>query len=152
MRAKQVRSDITCFCVGVEDTNMLVINPASRMNDKTHKARILIKRTKYIIRKQKMTDMKIEFMSQIWTIRDAKPEELVDCLGLCDPRTNTIVIDPDLIRPVWLATLAHELIHVIEMTLNQCLTEGQVDTLAIGLIHLLKKNPGIIQLFNEEPR
>jgi hypothetical protein len=97
--------------------------------------------------------MQIEFMSQIWTIRDAVLEELPeDTLGICDPKTNTIIIDPNLIKPVWLATLAHELIHVIEMTLNQCLTEGQVDTLAIGLMHLLKKNPEIIQLFNQEQK
>jgi hypothetical protein len=96
-----------------------------------------------------MMDMKIEFMSQIWTIRDAEPDELIDCYGLCDPRTMTIVIDASLPLHVWQQTLAHELIHVIEMTLNQCLTESQVDTMAIGLIHLLKKNPAIIKLFQE---
>jgi hypothetical protein len=94
--------------------------------------------------------MQIEFMSQTWSIRDAEPEELPeDTLGMCDPRTNTIIIDKTLIRPVWLATLAHELIHIIEMTLNQCLTEEQVDTLSIGLMHLLKKNPQILELYND---
>ena len=93
--------------------------------------------------------MQIEFMSQTWTIKNAEPRQLVDALGECDPRTNTIIIDPDLPRPVWLATLAHELIHIIEITLNQCLTEQQTDTIAIGLVHLLKANPELIQLFND---
>jgi hypothetical protein len=94
--------------------------------------------------------MQIEFMSQTWTIKNAEPRELGTDLGQCDPRTNTIIIDPDLPRPVWLATLAHELIHVIEITLNQCLTEQQTDTIAIGLVHLLKANPEIVKLFVED--
>lgn len=93
--------------------------------------------------------MQIEFMSQTWTIKNAEPRQLVDALGECDPRTNTIIIDPDLPRPVWLATLAHELIHIIEITLNQCLTEQQTDTIATGLVHLLRANPELIQLFND---
>jgi hypothetical protein len=94
--------------------------------------------------------MQIEFMSQSWTIRDALPKELIGDLGQCDPTTNTIIIDSTLPRPVWLATLAHELIHVIEITLNQCLTEQQTDTIAIGLVHLLKTNPEIITLFADK--
>jgi hypothetical protein len=94
--------------------------------------------------------MQIEFMSQTWTIRNSEPKELGSDLGQCDPTTNTIIIDSTLPRPVWLATLSHELIHVIEITLNQCLTEQQVDTIAIGLVHLLKANPEIIKLFMDE--
>lgn len=94
--------------------------------------------------------MQIEFMSQTWTIRDSMPKELGTDLGQCDPTTNTIIIDSALPRPVWLATLAHELIHVIEITLNQCLTEQQTDTIAIGLVHLLKTNPDIIKLFSDD--
>lgn len=94
--------------------------------------------------------MQIEFMSQTWTIRNAEPKELNTDLGQCDPTTNTIIIDGDLSRSVWLATLAHELIHVIEITLNQCLTEQQTDTIAIGLVHLLKTNPEIIMLFADD--
>ena len=99
-----------------------------------------------------MKDMQIEFMSQPWTIRNAIDNEIGEDLGQCDPRTNTIIIDSNLPRPIWLATLAHELIHVIEMTLNQCLTEGQVDTIAIGLIHLLKKNPEILDLYKDNDK
>jgi hypothetical protein len=88
-------------------------------------------------------------MSQPWTIRDSKANELPeDTLGLCDPKTNTIIVDPDLPVHVWQQTLAHELCHLIEMTLNQCLTEQQVDTLATGLIHLLKENPQLITLYH----
>ncbi len=96
-----------------------------------------------------MKDMQITFMSQNWQIRDSKPDELPeDTLGLCDPQTNTIIVDPDLSKSVWQQTLGHELCHLIEMTLNQCLTEHQVDTLATGLIHLLKENPQILQLYH----
>lgn len=94
--------------------------------------------------------MQIEFMSQTWTIRDAEPKELGTDLGQCDPTTNTIAIDSTLPRPVWLATLAHELVHLIEITLNQCLTEQQVDTIATGIVHLLTANPEIIKLYTEE--
>lgn len=94
--------------------------------------------------------MLIEFMSQPWTIRNAEPKELGTDLGQCDPTTNTIIIDGTLPKPVWLATLAHELLHVVEITLNQCLTEQQVDTLAMGLVHLLRANPEIVKMFSEE--
>jgi len=96
-----------------------------------------------------MKDMQIKFMSQTWQIRDSQPNELPeDTLGLCDPKTNTIIVDPDLPPHVWQQTLGHELCHLIEMTLNQCLTEQQVDTLATGLIHLLKENPEILTLYH----
>lgn len=98
-----------------------------------------------------MQDIKIKFMSQNWQIRDSQINELPeDTLGLCDPKTNTITLDPDLPLHVWQQTLGHELVHLIEMTLNLCLTEQQVDTLSTGIIHLLKENPDLIQLFTEE--
>jgi hypothetical protein len=91
--------------------------------------------------------MQIKFMSQQWQIRDSNPGELPeDTMGLCDPRTNTIIIDRDLPKDVWQQTLAHELVHLIEITLNQCLTEQQVDTIATGLVHLLKENPQLLTL------
>ena len=89
----------------------------------------------------------IEFMSQLWEIRAAKPKELVDCVGLCDPKTNTILLDPELTNDVLLQTLTHELIHTLEMTLNQCLTEQQVDVMAAGILHLLRTNPELLALY-----
>jgi len=94
-----------------------------------------------------MTDMEIEFMSQLWTIRAAKPRELGDALGLCDPTTNTIIVDPDLPSSVMLQTLTHEWIHLIEMTMNLCLTEQQVDAMAAGVLHLLATNPELHALY-----
>jgi hypothetical protein len=90
----------------------------------------------------------IYFMSQLWEIRAARPKELVDCLGQCDPRTNTILLDPDLPTDVLLQTLTHELIHTLEMTLNQCLTEQQVDVMAAGIVHLLRTNPELLALYH----
>jgi len=96
-------------------------------------------------------DLQIKFMSQNWQIRDSKTDELPeDTLGLCDPKTNTITVDPDLPLDVWQQTLGHELVHLIEMTLNLSLTEQQVDTLATGLIHLLKENPRLLGLYHTE--
>lgn len=89
----------------------------------------------------------IEFMSQTWSIRYAEPRELTECVGQCDPRTNTILLDPSLPESVLLQTLTHELMHLLEMTLNQCLTEQQVDTMASGLVHLLKANPMLWELY-----
>jgi hypothetical protein len=96
-------------------------------------------------------DLQITFMSQNWQIRDSQANELPeDTLGLCDPKTNTITVDPNLPLHVWQQTLGHELVHLIEMTLNLSLTEQQVDTLATGLIHLLKENPCLLGLYHNE--
>ena len=92
----------------------------------------------------------IEFMSQTWQIRSAKHKELIDCLGLCDPQTNTIILDPGLPDSVMTQTLMHELVHLIEITLNQCLTEGQVDTMATGIVHLFRANPSLLRLIEEQ--
>ena len=92
----------------------------------------------------------IYFMSQLWQIRAAKSKELIDCLGQCDPRTNTILLDPDLPTDVMLQTLTHELMHLLEMTLNQCLTEQQVDVMAAGIVHILRTNPELLELYNQD--
>ena len=95
--------------------------------------------------------MQIEFMSQQWTIRDAEPRELAeDTLGLCDPKTNTIIIDPELSGSVRLQTVFHEIFHIWEITLNQCLSEGQVDVLATAMLHCLKENPELLRLIEEQ--
>ena len=92
----------------------------------------------------------IYFMSQLWQIRAAGPKELVDCFGLCDPKTNTILLDPDLPSDVMLQTLTHELLHTLEITLNQCLTEQQVDVMAAGILHLLRTNPELLALYHND--
>jgi hypothetical protein len=95
--------------------------------------------------------MQIKFMSQTWSIRDAVPDELPeDTLGLCDPKTNTIIVDPDLPCDVWQQTLGHELVHLLEITLNLCLTEQQVDTMSTAIIHLLKENPSLLALYHTQ--
>ena len=88
-------------------------------------------------------------MSQTWTIRDAEPRELTDCLGLCDPKTNTIIIDPELTGSPRLATIFHEIVHIWEMTMHQCLTEQQVDTMATAMLHCLRENPVLIRMIEE---
>jgi hypothetical protein len=94
--------------------------------------------------------MQIEFMSQAWTIRDAEARELpLDTLGLCDPKTNTIIIDPELQGWPRLQTIFHEIFHVWEMTMNQCLTEQQVDTMASAMLHCLRENPELIKMIED---
>jgi hypothetical protein len=97
-----------------------------------------------------MIPPRFTFMSQQWMIRPAGPKELVDCLGQCDPGTNTIILDANLPSDVMLQTLTHELFHCMEMTLNQCLTEQQVDTMSAGLLHLFRSNPNLLALYHTE--
>jgi hypothetical protein len=92
----------------------------------------------------------IEFMSQKWSIRTARYKELDNCLGQCDPTTNTIIIDPDLPDDVMLQTLFHEIIHSWEITLCQNLTEQQVDVLSTAMIHCFKQNPELLLLLSQE--
>ena len=94
----------------------------------------------------------IYFMSQLWQIRAAEPRQLIDCVGQCDPKTNTILLDPELKDDVLLQTLTHELLHTLEITLNQCLTEQQVDVMAAGILHLLKTNPELLALYHSDVR
>jgi len=89
-------------------------------------------------------------MSQLWQIRAAEPRQLIDCVGQCDPKTNTILLDPELKDDVLLQTLTHELLHTLEITLNQCLTEQQVDVMAAGILHLLKTNPELLALYHSD--
>lgn len=86
-------------------------------------------------------------MSQDWFIRAAEPRELNNDLGSCDPTTNTILLDPQLPASVMLQTLTHELVHLIEITLNQCLTEQQTDVIASGLVHMFKENQDLLKLY-----
>jgi len=92
----------------------------------------------------------IEFMSQQWQIRAATPRELNMDLGQCDPINNTIILDPSLPQSVLLSTLSHELVHLIEITMNLCLTEQQTDCLGAGLLHLFKSNPDLHKLYGNE--
>lgn len=93
-----------------------------------------------------MIPKQITFMNQTWTIRSAQNKELDNCIGHCDPEKNEILLDPTLTKDVLLATLFHELIHLIEITLHQHLTESQVDVMATGIVHLLKSNPQLTAL------
>ena len=88
--------------------------------------------------------MQINFMSQTWRVRDSEPRELTDCVGLCDPKNNEIILDLDLKADVRCQTLLHEITHVIEMTMNLNLTEHQTDCLAAGWLHLLRANPELL--------
>jgi len=90
---------------------------------------------------------KIKFMSQDWFIRAADPREVNTDLGSCDPTTNTILLDPHLPPSVMLQTLTHELVHLIEMTLSQCLTEQQTDVIASCIVHLFRENQDLLQLY-----
>jgi hypothetical protein len=90
-----------------------------------------------------------KFMSQTWHVKAAEPGELIDCLGQCDPRTNTILVDPNLPTDVLLQTFFHEMVHCWEITLNLCLTEQQVDVLATAMIHCFRENPELLELFEQ---
>ena len=90
--------------------------------------------------------MQINFMSQTWQIRDSEPRELQECVGLCDPKNNEIILDLELEGDPRCQTLLHEITHVIEMTMNLNLTEHQTDCLAAGWLHLLRANPKLVAM------
>jgi len=92
----------------------------------------------------------ISFMSQTWRIRAARPKELIDCVGQCDPQHNEILLDPTLSPDVILSTLFHEIVHIWEITLHQHLTEGQTDVIAQAMIHCFKTNPSLLALLSTE--
>lgn len=87
---------------------------------------------------------RFHFMNQVWTVRYAKSGELQDCIGQCNPHNNTIMIQRDLAPDVETQTLLHELVHVIEMTLQLDMPERTVDLIAAGVLHLLRSNPHIL--------
>ena len=92
----------------------------------------------------------ISFMSQTWRIRPARPKELVDCVGQCDPQNLEIVLDPTLPGDVVLSTLFHEIVHIWEITLHQHLTESQTDVIAQAMIHCFRTNPSLLALLATE--
>lgn len=88
-----------------------------------------------------------EFMNQKWQIKPASYKELKEDMGLCDPNTNTITIDPTLPPDLILQTIFHEIIHAWEMTLQLDLPERTVDLLALSLVHFFTSNPGFAKIF-----
>jgi len=90
-----------------------------------------------------------QFMNQTWTIKPAQYRQLKEDMGLCDPMTNTITVDPTLPPDVLLQTIFHEIIHTWELTLQLDMPERTVDLLALSLIHFFKTNADFAQVFIE---
>jgi hypothetical protein len=90
-----------------------------------------------------------EFLEQHWQIRASHHREISDDMGLCDPVNLTVLVDtslpPDLQRQV----LWHELVHVVEQTYQLDMPERTVDLMALGLVHLLRKNPQLLATLQE---
>ena len=92
-----------------------------------------------------------EFMSQQWTIRTSQPREMPEDMGQCKLMDLEVVIDPAMPVDLERQVLWHELIHVIEQVMNLELTEAQVDSLSLGLVHMLRTNPELLMTFiNQE--
>jgi hypothetical protein len=90
-----------------------------------------------------------KLFSDTWSIRTAAPKELTDALGMCYADDLEIVLNPNQSASGIKQTLMHELVHSIEMKLNLELTERQVDVLALGLRHLFKENPRLLEILQD---
>lgn len=93
---------------------------------------------------------KFKLFSQTWRIRGAVTGELPEDLGQCRPDQLEIVINPNQVPESMMHTLAHEIVHAIEQRQQLEMTERQVDLMALGLIDLIRSNPGIMEIFNED--
>lgn len=91
---------------------------------------------------------KIKLFSQTWTIRGAIPGELPEDLGQCRPDQLEIVLNPNQVPESLMHTLAHEIIHAIELKQQLELTERQVDLIALGLIDLIRSNDKLMEIFD----
>jgi len=87
--------------------------------------------------------------NQQWRIRWARTGELPEDLGQCRPDQLEIVLNPNQVKESVIHTLAHEMVHSIELKQQLELTERQVDLIALGLIDLIRGNPGIMETFND---
>ena len=85
--------------------------------------------------------------SQIWQIRAGSPKEMDNNNGLCYSDSNEILLNPQQTTDSMRQTLLHELLHSIEMKLHLEMTEQQIDSIALGLIHLFKTNPEMLNIF-----
>jgi hypothetical protein len=91
-----------------------------------------------------------KLFSNTWQIRTATAKELETDLGRCYPDELEIILNPNQSAEGIKQTLMHELVHSIELKLNLELTERQVDVLALGLRHLFKENPGLLEILQAD--
>lgn len=87
-----------------------------------------------------------ELFSQVWQIRAGNPKEMDNNNGLCYSDSNEILLNPQQTTAGMRQTLLHELLHCIEMKLHLDMSEQQIDTLALGLIHLFQTNPEMLNI------
>jgi hypothetical protein len=59
---------------------------------------------------------------------------------------SSILIDADLDEQAMTQTLFHEIVHELAIQAGQDLNEGQVDSLAFGIISVLRDNPKLVEL------
>lgn len=94
-----------------------------------------------------------ELFSQTWNIRAGNPKEMADNNGLCYSDSNEILLNPQQTTDSMRQTLIHELLHCIEMKLHLEMTEQQIDSIALGLIHLFNTNPEMLGiLVKQQPQ
>lgn len=92
----------------------------------------------------------IELFSELWTIRPGTDKELTNNHGMCYSDSCEIIFNPNCTWDNTLHTVMHELIHAIETKCHLDMTERQVDVMALGLLHLFRQNPQLLELFNAQ--
>ena len=70
--------------------------------------------------------------------------------GLWEWNKQTISLDDSLVLTAQRQCLMHELLHTIEDTSGQLLTEKEIDGYAVHLIYLLQHNPQLVEFLTGE--
>lgn len=65
------------------------------------------------------------------------------CFGVLSHKTTEIKLDAGLSDGAAYQTLWHEIVHVLTVTGNADITEGQVEALAWGIVQVIRDNPGL---------
>lgn len=91
-----------------------------------------------------------KFMSQTWRILPGTAKDIGNDLGQCQADDKVIYLSPNYTEDTVIETLFHEIFHCFEVTLNQHLTEDQVDTMSKAFVHFFKENQDFAKLFITE--
>lgn len=92
---------------------------------------------------------KYRLFSKTWRVRSAEAGEIGSDLGQCRPDQLEIILNPNQSQESMIHTLAHEICHSIELSQDLDMTERQIDLMALGIIDLVRNNPGFFNQFEE---
>lgn len=79
---------------------------------------------------------------ELWTLKFGRPAKICKGakLGLCDPSTRTIIINPKQSKDEMLCTFIHELIHAIDMEYDIKIPHKLIYKMELWMFDLLTAN------------